>query len=356
MAKQTVISPAMAINSGLAPQGVNGAPGKGLGVRVDVFFDVNTPQVNISLSDVMQNGCFTTIQALYIDNSLNPASVIITIPGIQQRIVVNGYTQSLEPIYVSDTAGCALISVQSVCLNQPGFPVSIWFTNVPQPFFVKSNLINNVYVQYGLAHIGNVDVSHSYYWNFDLSAVMSANNVADWPAILLDNAAGFLHMRVFDGYTGNLVFVVNPYSIAQFPTNMLGANLYTIFSQDEVINGYQTGFTYGYDVQLLFKSTPQQPFMYESGGKNGGLFTASYDRAFLANEVWNSVLNESRLRFMMQAPNIFYYAAGLRQYAAVLVNGGYQGEVDVTSNSSCQRGITVTNGPTAQTIYIRDRF
>jgi hypothetical protein len=353
MAKQTVISPAYSINTGRAPAGLNGANG-GQVVRVDLYFDQNTTQQNISLTDVMQNGCFNTVQCLYIDNSLNPSTVILTFPGIQQRIIVNGFTQSLEPIYISDSTCATPIIARSIYANAPGFPVSLWFSNVPQPFYQKTDLVNTVFNTYQTASFGNVNGTYAYFWAYDLTNVMVQNSVADWQTIYVDNSSGFQHVDVYDETLGVLIYSVPPYSIAQFPTNGVGSSLYSFYANDYVLGSWQNNFTYGYNVTIRFKSY-KQPFFQSPLGQSG-LYTLTLDQAFTASQLVVTPINESRRRIALAAPNMFYYNVGLAWYAPVLVNGLYGGAVDITSISSLQRGVSILNGATPQTITIRDRY
>jgi hypothetical protein len=356
MAKQTVITSAMAINTGRAPAGVNGAPAIGLAVRVDLFFDVNTPDVDISMTAVMQNGGFNTIQCLYIDNSLNAASVVITLPGIQQRIVVNGFSQALEPLYVSDTACSAPIHVHCEAENAPGFPVSLWFSNVPQPFFNKTGIINNSRSVYALAKLGNT-VGHAYSWNFDLSALMLQRGVADWPTIYIDNSRGFQHIYVYDGIVGSVVYIVNPYTVAQFPTLQVGSSYYTLFAIDQIVNGPQAAWAYGYDVNILFKSAKQEYYSLDAGGQYSGLYSTPWDQAFVAGGGLLVPANEARKNLSAWGTNIFsMQLGGIYRSATLFAAGIYTCNMDITELSSIQRGVNIFNGATAQNIAIRDRY
>jgi hypothetical protein len=356
MAKQTLITPTMAINTGRAPAGVNGAPAVGLAVRVDLFFDVNTADVDISMSAVMQNGGFNTIQCLYIDNSLNAASVVITLPGIQQRIVVNGFSQSLEPLYVSDTACSAAIHVHCEAENAPGFPVSLWFSNVPQPFFNKTGIINNSRSVYALAKLGNT-AGHAYTWNFDLSALMLQRGVADWPTIYIDNSRGFQHIYVYDGIVGSVVYIVNPYTVAQFPTLQIGSSYYTLFAIDQIVNGPQAAWAYGYDVNVLFKSAKQEYYSVDAAGQYSGLYSTAWDQAFGAGAGVLIPANESRKNLGATAPNPFSMQfGGVLKQATLFAAGSYTCNVDIADISTHQRGVNVFNGAVAQNISIRDRY
>lgn len=356
MAKQTVITPAMQINTGRAPSAVNGAAPIGQAVRVDVYFDAAISDVDISMTAIMQNGCFSTVQCIFVDNSLNPASVIITIPGIEQRIIVNGFSQSLEPVYVSDSAASAPIRVHSKSVNKPGFPVSLWFSNVPQPFYSKTALLNSVFTQIASMNIGNSGGGYSYSYTFDLSNVMAVNGVADWPTIWVDNSMGFQHLYVYDTDAGIVIYIVSPYSIAQFPALGAGAYRYSFLALDQVVGGSQTAFSYGYPAVVFFKSQQQPYYEIDSGGSNGGLYSQTWDTALGIGAGVAISANESRKRVGMSAANPFNVVYGGWQQHSVLEGALYVLALDIMSTSTMQRGFTVLNGGTAQTVTIRDRF
>jgi hypothetical protein len=356
MAKATVITPALLINTGRAPAGNNGANANGQVVRVDLFFDTVTPDINISLTAVMQQGCFNTVQCIYVDNSLNPATVILTVPGIQQRIVVNGFSQSLEPLYVSDTAVASSVAAHCVTPNALGFPVSIWFSNVPQPFYSKNNLLNSVFEQYGLAHCGNIGAPYATSWSFDLRGPMAASGVADWPTIRVNNTAGFQHLYVYDAITGNIVYVVNPYTIAQFETAGLGTYMYTFFAIDQLLMAPQNAFNYGYDFSVMFKSMKQSPYNIESSGAMGGLYTQDWLQAFAANQIVTLPPIESRANVQASAVNTFLIKTGISWTAATLVAGAYVVNLDKTIACTMGRLVRIVNGAIAQNITIQDRY
>lgn len=352
MAKLPVITNAMAINTGRAPV-------RGAAVRVDVFFDAATPEAKISLTDVMQNGNFDTIQCVYIDNSLNPATVIITIPGIQQRLIVNGYSQSLEPLYVSDSACSAPISLYSASKNIPGFPVSLWFSNVPQPFYQKTGLINNVHNAIVTLPIGNTG-GHSYTYTLDMSNSMLLYGIADWCSIFIDNSGGFQHLYVNDLSVGATVGVVNPYTIAQFSTLGVGSNLYSFSAFDLACNAAQSNFSYGYDVPLLMRA--QKGDTYFNSVAQTGQYTAVTSQALGAGGSFTLYPNFMRKRITFFGTAAFTCIFNGQNYASAADAAGRQFiTLDVTSTSGIFSAVPPLPGITvgtaiAQTINIRDKF
>jgi hypothetical protein len=361
VAKQTIITNAMQINTGRAPSGANGAPPIGQAVRVDVFFDSATSDVDISMTAIMQNGCFNTIQCLYIDNSLNPSPVIITIPGIQQRIVVNGLSQSLEPIYASDSACSAPIRVHSDVANTLGFPVSLWFSNVPQPFYSKTGLLNSVKNMLFTLPIGNVDGAHFYAFSLDMTNSMQQFNIPDYRCIFVDNSSGFQHLFINDIGAGATIAVVNPYTIAQFPTLGIGSTLYSVDAYDLANNAPQNNISYGYDVNILMRSFDSSTY-FNSVGDSAQY---SYSSTVFLGAGGTSTIYPlySRQRITIFGPSPFSARMGGFSIAATPdAIGNYTINYDIKTTSAIQgvtpsgQNIVLVNGGVAQTLQIKDKF
>jgi hypothetical protein len=359
VSKQTLITPAMQINTGRAPSAANGAPPIGQAVRVDVYFDAATPDVDISMTAIMQNGCFSTVQCIFVDNSLNPATVIIIIPGIQQRIIVNGFSQSLEPIYVSDSAASAPIRVHSENANAIGFPVSIWFSNVPQPFYSKNGLLNSTKNIILTLPIGNVDALHHYSYSVDLTSSMLQYSVPDWRTILIDNSAGFQHIFVNDVTVGAVVGIINPYTIAQIPTLGLGSALYSFTAYDMANNAAQNNVVYGYDVSVIIRSFDAATYFNSIGDIAQYKITTTV--ALAAGNSFFLYPLYMRKRVTFFAPAIFIGRHnGFSQNAVADARGSFVLTYDFTSVSGTQ-GILGGNNldifsASAQNISIRDIF
>lgn len=345
MAKQPVITNAFAINTGRVPNE------QGKAVRVDLFFDAATPNVNISLSDVMMNGGFTTIQCMLIDNSLNPATVIITFPGIQQRIIVNGFSQSLEPVYVSDTTCSAPVVCTSITGNIPGFPVSLWFSNVPQPFFTKSDLLNRVFAYQYPFPLQYTQAVHTY--DVDTSAIMLANNVADWPCLFVDNTRMMQHLYVYDKATGYLLQVIEPYSSAQFPTLGQGGAVYTFTAYDPILAGAQAGFVYFHNVSVIFKSKSFPSFQQRSLIADTGLYVNVLTPNIPAGGNYLIPYRaETRRVLGMSAANQFYAALTGMIRSSTLVFGVHCLYLEQGTLPNLCQWVTVYNGAVAQIVTI----
>jgi hypothetical protein len=358
MAKATVITPALLINTGRAPAGNNGANANGQVVRVDLFFDANTPDINISLTAVMQQGCFNTVQCIYVDNSLNPATVILTVPGIQQRIVVNGFSQSLEPLYVSDSAIASSVLAHSITSNIPGFPVSIWFSNVPQPFYQKTGLINSVKNILVTLPIGNT-IGHAYSFILDTTSSMKAFNVADWSSIFIDNSAGFQHLYVNDISAGATVAVINPYTIAQFSTLGVGSNQYSFTAFDLAVDASQANFSYEYNVPLLMRA--QKSDTYFNQVADTGQYTVVSSYVLGAGGQFQVYPNFVRKRVSFSGATAFTVQFnGVRLASALDAAGVHTFTLDRTDYSaifsSTVVGIITVLTVAAQTIQMRDKF
>jgi hypothetical protein len=356
MAKATVITPTMLINTGRAPSG----QGNGQCVRVDLYFDSTTPKIDVSMTSILQDGCFNTVQCLYIDNSLNAASVIITLPGIQQRIIVNGFSQSLEPVYMSDSAATGLLIAECSTANIAGFPVRLWFSNVPQPFYSKEGLLNNVRnIKYTLP-MGNSDANHAYSWGLTLTNTMQQYNVPDWQTFFIDNSAGFQHFVVTDASVGATVAIINPYTIAQFSSLRVGSVSYTFAAYDLANNAAQNNFIYGYDVNILLRSFPGDTY-FNTVGFNGQ-YTASTQQVLAIGGTFQLYPNYMRKRVTFYGPTAFSARFnGFTQNSAADPSGSHVINYDFQSVSAIQgsfvagQSIAVTT-VAAQTIQVRDKF
>lgn len=76
-----------------------------------------------------------TIQAMFIDNSLNPSRVVLQFPATLQRVVIPRYSQGTVPILGKITG---LGGISSGSATVPNSKTIVFFLDVPMPFHVWS--------------------------------------------------------------------------------------------------------------------------------------------------------------------------------------------------------------------------
>jgi hypothetical protein len=115
------------------------------GVRVTVNWD--SPQVNVALGYSFpinmlaqyQSGQFTSVQAIFVDNSNVPFAVQINCEGIGQAIWVPPFSQGMFPIFVSQAP---IFTVNLQVLGAPGTllksSTDVTFLNTPQSYYVNT--------------------------------------------------------------------------------------------------------------------------------------------------------------------------------------------------------------------------
>lgn len=349
-----IISPVSGINTGKAPDNGNA-------VRVDLFFSPTLGEIELSLTELLTVGAFKTLQCVFIDNSQNAGSLVIELPGVRQRLVVNGFSQSLEPLYVNDTTAYTLIKVKSVTANVTNAPVTLWFSNVPQPFYLKEDLINSNFMISQTLLMGNLTGAHHYTYTVDLRTSMSVYGVYDWPSIFVNNSAGFQTVRVTDVTTAEVIGLVNPYSVAMLETRGLGSGVYLFELLDQCMQATQTGFNYGYDLGVQFLSAKRVPYQYRSMPKDATLLQLNYATAAAAFTTYNVMVNSARRSICFTAPNIFYvWLLGIYFTPVVDASGNYAIYFDNQQYSSISAqpagSFSYQNGATVQNITVREKF
>jgi hypothetical protein len=81
------------------------------------------------LSPEMQQSQIEIIQSVYIDNSLNPANLLITFQPSGQNITAQAFTQGIYPVICWGSISYKAVTTQ-------GQKVPVIFSNTAKPFFV----------------------------------------------------------------------------------------------------------------------------------------------------------------------------------------------------------------------------
>lgn len=126
------------------PTGVGYYPSEGSRVMSATYSWLgNNREYSEDLSDLLAEGKLSTIQSVWVDNSLCAMPIIIRIAGTNQNIFVPGMTQAIFPCYF--TGGPRFIILGIPSNNEGGVPLgfndnytNISFLNVPQsPFSIN---------------------------------------------------------------------------------------------------------------------------------------------------------------------------------------------------------------------------